>query len=72
MNDSLFRQVRERLGWSQPDLAAWFGVTKVTILRWEQGQQAPPELHARVAQLILDAPDPTTLLTLLGPAGYHA
>ncbi len=68
---SVFEQLRARLNWTQTDLAAWFGVTKLTIGRWERGQQEPPALHARVALMILGVADPRALLRMLGPKGYQ-
>jgi DNA-binding transcriptional regulator YiaG len=35
------RQLRERAGWSQADLAARCGLTVDAIRKWEQGTRAP-------------------------------
>ncbi len=37
------RQWREQLGWSQPDLAGFLGLSQGLISRWERGVAIPPE-----------------------------
>jgi DNA-binding transcriptional regulator YiaG len=64
-----FTDLRARLAWSQAQLAAWYGVSTLTLNRWENGAQEPPALHERVARLITSVADPTPLLRLLGPQG---
>lgn len=35
------RRIRESAGLSQGELAAWVGVDKVTLWRWENGEKRP-------------------------------
>jgi DNA-binding transcriptional regulator YiaG len=65
--DNTIGQLRSSLGWSQAQLAAWYGVAVLTLHRWEHGAQDPPALALRVARLILDAPNPGQVLRYLGP-----
>lgn len=60
-------QLRSKLGWTQVQLAAWYGVTELTLMRWEHGATTPTALALRVARLLMDANDPTPLLRFLGP-----
>lgn len=62
-----FAQLRARLGWTQTQLGAWFGVTELTMNRWEGGHTAPPALTLRIAVLIASVDDPHSLLRMLGP-----
>jgi HTH-type transcriptional regulator, cell division transcriptional repressor len=41
MLDMRIRQARERLGWSQEDLARRMSVTQPSISSWESGMKAP-------------------------------
>ena len=41
--------MRERLGWTQEDLARELGVHRVTVARWETGEHSVP---APVAKLL--------------------
>ena len=43
------RRMRERLGWTQEDLARELGVHRVTVARWETGEHSVP---APVAKLL--------------------
>jgi transcriptional regulator with XRE-family HTH domain len=47
------RRVRERLGWTQADLADALGVHRVTVAKWEAGDRSIPEPVARLAARIL-------------------
>ncbi len=69
---SVIALLRTHIGWTQVQLAYWFGVSELTLSRWENGYQTPPELHARVARLILNAKNPATLIKQLGPEAWRA
>jgi len=46
---------RQRLGWTQKELAVALGVSKFTINRWEGGHRAPPPyLRLAIEGLLLD------------------
>ena len=46
---------RQRLGWTQKELAVALGVSKFTINRWEGGHRAPPPyLRLSIEWLLLD------------------
>ena len=47
------RKVRERLGMSQAEFAAQFGISPATLRNWEQGRRQP-EGPARVLLNIID------------------
>jgi DNA-binding transcriptional regulator YiaG len=50
------RQSRERLGLTQTEFGARLGVSKRTVIRWEQGEQ-PIKRQTRVAiTLLVDRP----------------
>ena len=44
---TLLKSARERLGWTQEDLANRAGVSRWTIMRWEQGSQEGRPDHLR-------------------------
>ena len=46
---------RQRLGWTQKELAVALGVSKFTISRWEGGHRAPPPyLRLSIGWLLLE------------------
>ena len=60
--------VRAKLGLSQADFAAAFGVSLGTVRNWEQGRRHP-EGPAR-ALLVVIAKEPETVMEALG-VGHH-
>lgn len=46
MTPRQFVRLRERLGWSQADLAEALGVHPMTVSKWERGAQPIPEMAA--------------------------
>ena len=52
-----FRNVRARLDWTQEDLAHWGGVSRRTLIRFENGQQPIPEIWARALNLFEGLPE---------------
>jgi hypothetical protein len=59
--------LRVKFGLSDIQLAEWFGVTRMTVYRWENGLRKTPLLYLWVAQGLLSARDPRPILRLLGP-----
>jgi transcriptional regulator with XRE-family HTH domain len=51
------REYRERLGYSQDDLAMLLGVHRVTLNRWEQDKAKPPPYLLQYLSLILPKED---------------
>ena len=52
MTAAEFREIRERLGWTQARIAQWGGVVRQTIIRFEDGSQPVPVLWARTMHLL--------------------
>jgi transcriptional regulator with XRE-family HTH domain len=46
------RKIRERLGWTQAELAEAVGVAPNSVARWERGEMAIRESAARLIQSI--------------------
>lgn len=44
-NAKRVRELRVRLGWTQPELAAQLEVTRNTVTRWEMGTVKPDKWH---------------------------
>ncbi len=61
--------VREKLGLSQEDFAATFGVSLGTIRNWEQGRRHP-EGPARALLVVIEKA-PKTVMDALGVRGRH-
>jgi len=62
------RRARERMGWSQSELARRIGVSKTAVSKWEDGATAPNrnriELVARALGISPDALSPHATLSL--------
>jgi DNA-binding XRE family transcriptional regulator len=57
MTDSEFRAHREAIPMTTIELAAWLGVSRMSVWRWEKGRAAIP---AEIARAVWDAAtDPT-------------
>lgn len=52
MTSKELRERRERLGFTQAQLANALGVTSITVSRWERGAQRIPEMAARLVSLM--------------------
>jgi DNA-binding transcriptional regulator YiaG len=52
---SVRRRLREDAGLSLRQAAAYMGVAKMTVARWEQGRVKPRRAHARLYRKFLDA-----------------
>jgi transcriptional regulator with XRE-family HTH domain len=52
------RAIRDRLGFTQPQLAGVLGVTRITVSRWESGGQMPPPRLIELLRLFEQAADP--------------
>lgn len=48
MNPQDIRALRERLGWSQPVLAALVGANAVAVSRWELGHARPTHFQVQL------------------------
>lgn len=48
------RQLRRKLGMTQPQFAALVGVTKMTIINWEQERRKPTQLAQKRLQQVRD------------------
>ena len=60
MKRSRIYLLRKKLGWKQPKIATYFGVTRTTISRWENKHYKPSDKHeAMIKQLELLATDQT-------------
>lgn len=46
------RQVRERLGWTQRQCAAFIGVHVTTWIKWEAGKTPRADMAAKIADFI--------------------
>lgn len=62
------RYLRESAGLTQGELAQKLGVSRITILRWETGENEPRSRHIRDLARILDVPVPLILDALQGMA----
>ena len=47
------RDVRQRLGLTQVQLAEWIGCTPIAVSYWERGTRTPTGLYARAVQAVL-------------------
>ena len=62
------RQLREKCGWSQLDLALRLGVSQAAVSKWESGQVAPSETNRyRLLVLFATAPPRDTPGAPAGP-----
>lgn len=53
MNNQKLRQLREKAGMSQTDLAEILGVTQVAVSKWELGQSMPRvSMLSRIAKVL--------------------
>lgn len=41
MTPADIRQLRDRFGWTQQDLARYMGVSRATVVRWEMARGEP-------------------------------
>ena len=58
MADKAILRLREKLGFSQEDLAQALGVQgRLTVYRWEVGDREPSELIRRLILLLHDMPE---------------
>jgi DNA-binding transcriptional regulator YiaG len=47
------KQIRRKLGLSQPEFAQAIGATKNTVAKWERGDLIPPKLAELAAEYVL-------------------
>jgi putative transcriptional regulator len=52
--DGNIRSTRQRLGWSQEELAREVGVSLSTVQRWEQSGTKPSKLAARELERVFE------------------
>jgi DNA-binding XRE family transcriptional regulator len=57
MTSEEFRDARRRLDWTQEDLAKWGGLSRRTIIRFENGQQPIPRIWSRAIELFEELPE---------------
>ena len=53
MTPTRLKQLRQRLGLTQTELAAQLGVTQNTVARWETSVRGIPEPTARLIELLV-------------------
>ena len=52
MTGKEFSKIRDRLKWTQVQLAVVVGVASNTVARWERGEMAIPEPAARLIKIL--------------------
>lgn len=58
LTPAIIRRARRRRGWSQQALAAWVGVDRRTVIRWETGLSRPRRHRSlRLLALVLFGPE---------------
>lgn len=60
-------ELRNRLGWTQDELAQHMGVDRRTVINWERGRSC---IHAAVARLLQAYADGTLAAALPKPACF--
>jgi len=53
MKGDELRQIRDRLGWTQTEMAVRLGVTRNTVARWERDEVTIREPMARLIKLVV-------------------
>lgn len=49
------KEIRENLGWTQKEFAAYFNIPLGTIHNWEQGLRTPPEYVVDLIERVIFA-----------------
>lgn len=72
LTGSDIREMRERLGMTQKELAHYLGCGAKTLSRWENGSGYPSELANRILRLLDEGfVSPASLESVMGPRGAN-